>query len=270
MAQNNNGMFGAIPAPIYSDSVNSVSRATSITVDKITVLNQTTFVDFSVNQASVKTVGNGPPLLQTRVFTNDPGAFNGSGTGNKAILGIDLTGPLSNYESVEIEYINLQGDVEPIFGGSASNESPYINLQVDINGDGSSILLFSIINYDDSVPEQYSNGAYRIVDEVRATYNVSWNSDMTVNVVGVTNGADLGGITPVYSAGPNWQAKYWSFQDILAANPDAKIVNYRNLDNGFPVSAVIAGMSINSGDSAQQVFSSKLMTVLKINDKPFY
>ncbi len=257
----------ALPPSIYSDTANSNIRVTSLTTDKLSVLNQVLTADFSVNQAAVKTIGNGYPMLQTRVFTNDAGAFNGSGTGNKAIFGIDITGPLRDFESIEIVYQNLQGDVESIFGGAASNQSPYVNLQVDLDGDNSNVLLFSMINYV-SIPPPLS-GIYEILDAPR-TYKVSWNNTLAVNVVGVTSGSDLGGITPVYSGGVNWQAIYWSFQDIVDANPNAVIINYASEDGGFPIDCVVAGLSINSGDSSQQVFSSKLIRGLKINDHILY
>jgi hypothetical protein len=257
-----------IPPSIYSDTANSSIRSINIVTNELTILNQESCIDLSVNQASVKKVGN-YPLLQTRVFTNSPGGFNGGGTGNKSILGINMNGPLKNLKSIDMQFTNLQGGIAPIYGGTGFNQCPFVNLQVDINGDSSLILIFVLINYAAS-PIPPLSGIYEILS-IPDTYSASWNSGLAVNVVGVTNGVVLGGITPVYQPLPaSWPSTYWSFQDILQANPNAKIINFKSTDGGSPVDTVLSGMTLNSGDSAQQVFSSKLLTFLKINDTIIY
>lgn len=254
-----------VPPLLYPDSLTTVSRANNIVTGHLTVLTEKKFIDFSVNQAYVKTICGSYPMLQTRIFTNAIGGFNGSGTGNKSIMGIEMNDiKLSNFEYIKIIFQNLQGDVSQILGGNDSNQCPYINLQVDLHGDMSVILILVLINYANT-PIPPLSGIYESLGS--NFYSVSWTNDLAVNVVGVTNGTILGRLTPIYQPLPaSWPSTYWSFKDIINANPNAKIVNVNTLDGGTPINTITTGLLIISGESNQQQFSSKLITYLQINN----
>jgi hypothetical protein len=263
-----------IPPVIQPDLLLTNLRSDKIYTDSIISNIQTgsQFIDLSVNVAYVKAILNGYPMLQTTIYVNTPGSFNGPGTGNKSILGLNAYNytPLSDFQNIEIVFDNVQGTVSPLYGPSGTigsvNQAPYVNVVMDLGINGVYIIDICTDSLDSRISTRV--GKYETVGT--DLYKVSWNpQDFGVLVVGVgaSEGYKIGNISPIYTIGPNWFQTVWSFLDIVNANPGAQIVNVNSNDNGMPIGSRTAGIMINSGDASQQVFSSKIITNLKINNQ---
>jgi hypothetical protein len=89
--------------------------------------------DHSVNNTSYDvTLDRGRRVLELNVVggSNPAGGFNGSGDGNKVILGLkgyDGT-PLADLNRITLDYRTVSGD-----------QSPYVNLNIDLDCDGFSL-----------------------------------------------------------------------------------------------------------------------------------
>jgi len=179
-------------------------------------------VDHSVNQASA--VADGPPdplVLVTGEGTNEAGAFNGGGTGNKAIAGVPgLDGrALSAFEGISFEARSDQG-----------TQHAYLNVQVDLTcgGEATRILVVDAQTFGD--PEDLGEGwrSYAAAAD-EAQWKVVGGLDDLLPGHLESTGAALG--------------------PVLEAYPQACLRDADTGDGGMPAGEVTSAVMLVLGDS---------------------
>ena len=94
----------------------------------------------------------------------------------------------------------------------------------------------------------------------------AWDSTQNVRIVNSPNPtAAPGGVTPAFSAGPNWQANAYSFAALVAANPGAVFLDAFPSDGGMPAGAIMPALLLLSGDSGNLTKSGKQIVSLSLN-----
>ena len=216
-------------------------------------------------------------VLRTGAAVNPAGAYNGGGTGNKAIAGAaSFTGiansvPASSLVSVEYTFRNLLGPGGPFFipptGGTVT--TPYLNFLVDFGGGDLRIL----VACDDSLAPAITGSIGTYVNDGFNVLTYSWNAGMNVLIVNSPPNAVPGAVPPAVSVGATWPDNAYSWAALLAANPAATIVTafpanpafFPTGDGGMPVGAFMPGILLVSGDSGNVVKSGKRVLNWKIN-----
>jgi hypothetical protein len=232
------------------------------------------FPDFSANNARAYVIDQ-TIVLATGGSANPAGAFNGGGTGNKAIIGhpLGLLGiPAATLLSVEYTWRNLLGPGGPNFNPPtvATNVSPYMNLLVDFGGGDLRVLIIC----SDSITAAISLaiGSYSNPGGLN-TLTFGWSSAMAVVIVGAPPAAVPGGVPPLVTVGPGFLDNAYSWAALVAANPAAVILDafpgnaalFPLGDGGMPAGALVAGMVLVSGDSGNVIKSGKHVTSWKVN-----
>lgn len=232
----------------------------NINLGKKSSMTSASNLNFSVNSASADLYPDNTRVLRTGSRTNATGSYNGGGTGNKSISGtFSLEGePLSSLKSIEYSWTNLIGPEVP-----PTVLTPYINIQVDFDPNGSSNLKVLVV-CDDSLNASITNsiGVYGALVNNQRTY--SWDSSQNVLIVGQTPPGP-GGVAPDISVGASWLENSYKISDLIAANPDAKIVRQFVGDGGLPSGSQMTGIFIVSGDSGNVTKSGKLINYWEIN-----
>jgi hypothetical protein len=229
--------------------------------------------DFSVNSARVDVQTDGALNLRTGARTNAAGGFSGGGTGNKAItgiLGLD-GGALGSILSAEFTWENVVGPVGPFFNppGAPTPLSPYLNFVVDFDPNGAGDIRV-LVALDDSLNPAITAaiGTYSNPGGLnKLTFR--WEASMDVLIVGAPPALVPGGVAPNVSVGASWLENSYSFAALLAANPDAILVDAFSGDGGLPAGAITPALMILSGDSGNLTRSGKRLTSLKVNDIAF-
>lgn len=227
--------------------------------------------DHSVNGGAVDDFTKPNPILRTNTNINAVGAYNGAGLGNKAILGYWLAAPLALGLVVSVELLIEQLTPE---AGLVGNALPYLNMLVELNPVGSPGVL-SVFSFGD--PQNILNlGVYSTPAPNR--HRTIWTPTNFIQIV-ADKGAglpNLGPPTPV--AGPatipvsegtpqpaNWNTHDYSIANILAAYPNARIVNGASGDSGLPKSTVTAGLMVALGDSTNHLQNAVRVLDFKFN-----
>lgn len=226
--------------------------------------------DFSVNAAAVDGgYGDGSIVLRTGARTNAAGAFHGGGTGNKSIFGVfGFDGlPMGDLVSVAYTWRNVHGSGGPFFNPPAGPSvlTPYVNVIVDFDPFGVHDVRVLVL-LDDSLNlaitaaiGSYSNpGLLNVL-----TYG--WSSGLDCLIVGSTPGTVPGGVPAHVAVGPAWPERAYRWPDLVAAKPDAVLVDAFPADGGLPAGAVMPAILLVSGDSSNTQRSSKRISSLSVN-----
>ena len=166
--------------------------------------------DHSVNAASAGLV-NGVITLATRVRTNAPGGFNGSGVGNKAILGVSGYHklPLARLPAIVLDYRTASGKAGLSF-----------NMLVDLRCDGGEPKILVA----DGLPVG------------RSTTDLSKDAFHVVNNLDGKNK-------------PPWLSTTTTLNKVLAQFPNACLTDAVSADNGMPYGAGLSALLLILGDS---------------------
>ena len=231
-------------------------------------------IDFSVNNAAGDLI-DARLVLRTGGSANPTGAFNGGGTGNKAIVGypLGLAGiPMGALLSVDYTWTNLLGLGGPFFNPPTAVTviTPYLNFLVDFGGGNLRVLLACNDQLNPLITAAigtYSNpGGLNVL-----TY--AWSSAQAVCIVGSPPAAVPGGVVPLVSVGASFLENAYSWAALVAANPLARVIDAVPAnpvlsplgDGGIPVGALVAGIVIASGDSGNVIKSGKALSSWRVN-----
>jgi hypothetical protein len=238
-------------------------------------------VNLSVNNASAD-LGFDAFVLRTGgdgATPNVPGAFNGGGTGNKALLGLlGFSGmPLSALTSIEYTWTSQLGPVGPDYNppGGPSPTVPFINLIIDFNPVVGDLRVISLL--DSSLTPAIVNaiGTYANPGGLN-TLTYSWDETLDVLIVNSPPNPTPGGVPPSVTVGPSWPANAYSWAALKAANPSAIFVDafpanpvfFPTGDGGSPAGAIMPALLLVSGDSGNLTRSGKHILDWKINGVP--
>lgn len=226
--------------------------------------------DFSVNAAALNGgYDDGSVVLRTSARTNAAGAYNGGGTGNKAIGGVfGFNGlPIGDLEAIAYTWENVDGEGGPFFvpPSGTSVVTPYINFIVDFDPLGAGDLKVCVV-LDDSL-----NAA--ITASLGTFSNPGGNNILTYAWDGLTQNILIvgqvppapGGVAADVSVGAGWLENSYDWQEIIAANPDAILVDAFTDDGGLPASAVTPAIMCVSGDSGNVLRSGKKISAFSVN-----
>lgn len=231
-------------------------------------------IDFSVNSAAGDLI-DARLVLRTGASANPTGAFNGGGTGNKAIVGypLGLAGiPMGALLSVDYTWTNLLGLGGPFFNPPTAVTviTPYLNFLVDFGGGNLRVLVACNDQLNPLITAAigtYSNpGGLNVL-----TY--AWSSAQAVCIVGSPPAAVPGGVVPSVSVGVSFLENAYSWAALVAANPLARVIDAFPAnpvlsplgDGGMPVGALVAGIVIASGDSGNVIKSGKALSSWRVN-----
>ena len=223
-------------------------------------------LDLSVNHARVSTPYGDVSVLQTSTGTNALGAYNGTGTGNKAILGFKGLGsgagtPLASIVSVVFDWMPLT--ITPPIPPPAVL---YANLVVDLGipvppGPPGGLHIF-VIDTDPAVAGPLNVGTITspAPGVLRMTHLTASNY---VQIVDAPPALPL--LTPALGGAP-WQTASYKYSDILAVYPSAKLVDAITGDLGMPKSpTVTTALMLLQGDSTQLQMLASAMLSMKVN-----
>lgn len=211
-------------------------------------------LDCSVNSGRVSELYTAAPVLHTQPAANPAGGFNGGGTGNKAILGLEVGDglPLGALQSLSWTWLDL----------SFTNAGPfetYSNLVVDVNGDGSLYKVF--VNDPASVPALLNTTNVTNGDgSVTSSVVVPANLFLIVN--------DLAGVVPVVNLGPSWLNHGYALADVLAVYPNAKLKAVNSGDGGLPAATRTPAWMLLTGDSGNHRLIAMRITGAAFNGAP--
>lgn len=231
-------------------------------------------IDFSVNNAAGDLI-DARLVLRTGGSANPTGAFNGGGTGNKAIVGypLGLAGiPMGALLSVDYTWRNLLGLGGPFFNPPTvvTVITPYLNFLVDFGAGNLRVLLACNDQLNPLITAAigtYANpGGLNVL-----TY--AWSSAQAVCIVGSPPAAVPGGVVPSVSVGVSFLENAYSWAALAAANPLARVIDAFPAnpvlsplgDGGMPVGALVAGIVIASGDSGNVIKSGKALSSWRVN-----
>lgn len=226
--------------------------------------------DYSVNAAGV----DGPftdsrIVLRTGSRPNAAGAYNGGGTGNKSIFGVlGFSGlPIADLKTIRYVWRNVTGPGGPFFipPGAPTVVTPYANVVVDFDPNGAGdIRLLTVL--DDSLNPAITNSIGTYTNNGSNELTFAWDgATQNVLLVGSPPNPVPGGVTPDVSVGAAWPDNSYSWQDLVAANPDAKLVDVWANDGGLPAGAVVPPILLASGDSGNVVASGKAVLEFAVN-----
>lgn len=199
--------------------------------------------DFSVNKASVENAWSAQPVIKTQTGVNTAGGFNGGGTGNKSILGInagvDLL--LSLLTSIAFTW-------RPLVPYNPTPFKPYVNLIVELGAPAPPG--FKILVIDPSALA--SLNTHTTINNGDGTFTTTWNA--TANNIQVVN--DVPGYPPGVPVpavnlvpGGSWLNRSYTLASIASAYPLAALRRVSSLDGGLPVATVTPPFLIVGGDS---------------------
>lgn len=225
--------------------------------------------NFSVNAAAVNGgYDDGSVVLRTGTATNPGGAFNGGGTGNKSIGGVfGFNGlPIGDLEAIEYVWENVDGPGGPFFipPSGTSVQTPYINFLVDFDPLGAGNIKVCVM-LDDSLNAAITAAIGSFVNNGSNVLTYGWDGlTQDILIVGQVPPAP-GGVAANVSVGPSWLENSYTWQDIIAANPDAILVDAFSGDGGLPAAAVTPAIMVASGDSGNVVRSGKKISAFSVN-----
>lgn len=197
---------------------------------------------------------------------NEPGGFQDTGIGNKALYSYyDYDGILA----MDIPTIKM------VWENKIGTKEPYIQFLLDLNGDGSNVKICSLdatLTSDaptDPSPTGPVNSDFTVADlggdRYQYDFDVSVNSLHVVGPFGIPD-PDLVGITPFTGIESSfWFNRNYKMADIVAAYPNAKIINDEKADGGFPAGQPLMGaIIIGLGGSSTVTEEEKIIEEFKI------
>jgi hypothetical protein len=225
-------------------------------------------IDISVNKAQVDNAQSASPIMTVKTGTNNAGAFNGGGLGNKAILGIQGfdTMPLSALATLEIVWREMEaGHPNPI------QVEVYANLIVEPDPIGApgTFRIFSISN---TLPPIFD---FTVTPLGPGRWDYSWTASSPTNFVQVVGpvvgpppppfGTSFPPVVPFISNGPAFFSQAFRMSDILASYPNARLRDASTGDGGMPKTTVTPAILIIVGDSNNVTMASRLIEEVKLN-----
>ncbi len=212
------------------------------------------WVNVSVNAAGAIVTSVGLELWTHAISGNAPGGFVGTGIGNKAICGSDfLDGlSLSALTSLSIRFANRTP------GNSSLLNTPYINLVIDLHGDGTQFKI--------GVLDVALNPSLSLLTDVSVAGPTdheilrSWVGGGKIKIVN-----ELAGVSPVISLGVGWLNKVFVISDIIAEYPNAKLASAFPGDNGLPADLSLPSILLVLGDSNYALYSRVLVRSVSVN-----
>lgn len=229
-------------------------------------------IDVSVNKAHVDNPQSTVPVLVTKTGTNNAGGFNGGGLGNKAMLGIQgFNGmPLSELQSVVWIWQELEAAHPDPLGLRV-----YANLIIEPDPIGFPGVYKVLVLSDTLAP---------IIDVISTplgggSWKITWPTDskklvFCVNPAGLPappNPVESVWVSPppgvpFFSAVNNmYFTQLFAMADILAAYPNARLVDASSGDGGLPHTTVTPALMIIVGDSNNVVMVSRLIKQVQVN-----
>ena len=215
------------------------------------------FSNLSVNAAGAHHVEGWE--MWTHAIVGNPNVagnkgFHGTGAGNKAMLGTDFVDgmPLGDFTALSFRYALRTAGNDHILG------RPYVNLLIDVNGDGS---LYKIGVLDAATNPQLN--LLTDVADAGATdheYTRSWIGGGKIKIVN-----ELAGVTPSIDLGAGWLNKVFLIPDILAQYPDAKLTRAFPADNGLPADLTMPPLWLVVGDSNYTRYSRVIVREVRVN-----
>ena len=228
-------------------------------------------VDFSVNEARGYLVPGNGLVLRTSSRTNATGAFNGGGTGNKAMAGsFAYDGlPIGALASVSFSWRNLLGPSGPfaIPAQSVTTVTPSVNLIVDFGGGNLSVVVFGTDQLNPAIVAACGT----FTNDGLGTISMTWSgATQDALIVNAPPNPVPGGVLPNVSVGPLWLENSYPWSALVAANPAAVIRNAFVNDGGLPSGALMPGIFLASGDSGTLIKSGKHVTQFNVNGAPVF
>jgi hypothetical protein len=228
-------------------------------------------LDVSVNKSNVDNAQSSSPILTTRTGLNLVGAYNGGGVGNKAILGIQGFNGMPVGELNTIEFIWREME--------AAHTNPlalrvYVNLIIEPDPIGFPGV-YKILTIQDTL------GVVNVIPTPigPGRWDYKWPTDanklfLCVNpaglpappnpVLSVWTNPPPG--VPFFTAVDNtYFTQTFRLADIVAAYPNAILVDASSGDGGLPNSSVIPAFLVVVGDSSNALLSSRLIEQVKVN-----
>jgi len=239
-------------------------------------------IDLSVNSAAIdfgwkSNLSNCSAVMRTGGILNPPGGFNGGGTGNKSVLGARniLHGkPISSIVSTSFKWRNILGSGGSFYNPPAAPTvtDPYMNFLVDFDPLGAGDLRVLVFCDSGNAPIiANAIGTYSNPGGLN-TLEYSWNNTQDVLIVNAPPNPVPGGVPVHINNGPIWLNKSYKWSAIVAANPTAIFVDAFPATFGAPggdvgsaAGALIAAISINSGDSLNVGKSGKNIVEWLVN-----
>lgn len=229
--------------------------------------------DLSVNAARV--VGGysgGAVVMSTGSSTNPAGAFNGGGVGNKSIFGVfGFDGlPIGDLSDIEYVWTNVDGPagINYLPAEPTTVVTPFINLIVDFDPNGSGDIRVLVISTDQLNPSiNDSVGTY--VNDGSNVLTYSWSSNQNALIVLAPPNPVPGGVAPDVTVGASWLENSYRWSDLVAANPDAVLVDAFSADGGLPAGVVTPSILLVSGDSGNVNRSGKRISSFSVNGQEF-
>jgi hypothetical protein len=229
-------------------------------------------VDLSVNKANVDNAQSTAPVLTTRTGTSTAGAYNGGGTGNKAILGIQgFDGfPLSALLSLEVVWKEVAPAQNPLA------MEVYVNLIVEPDpvGHPGVYKIFVVSNTDAPIL------CFTETIPTPGTHDYTWLPAPPVPVMGPNVVQVVGPVSPnTFKIGADpaipsfnpvppgtiWQSQCFTIASILAQYPSARLRDVNSGDGGLPAATVTPAILIIVGDSGNTIMASRLIEHVRVN-----
>jgi hypothetical protein len=199
--------------------------------------------DFSVNKASVDNAWSAFPVIKTQTGVNAAGGYNGGGTGNKAILGVDVGDGL-----LLSAFTGLAYTWRPMVPYVATPLLPYINLIVELGAPAPAG--YKILNIDPNAPPALNSQT--TINNGDGTFTTTFNSATNfIQVVNDVPGYPPGNPVPAVNLAPAgiWTTRSYRISDIVAAYPTATLRKVASGDGGLPIATVTPAMLVIGGDS---------------------
>jgi len=218
--------------------------------------------DFSVNKASVENAWSTTPVLKTQTGLNAAGGFNGGGTGNKSILGIDVANGALLATLVSVVYT-----WRPLVPYVFTPFQPYVNLIVELGlpaPAGFKILVIDPVALPAlNTCTTVNNGDGTFTTTFLAAANF-------IQVVNDVPGYPPGVPVPAVNLAPlgTWLNRSYTLASIVAAYPLAAFRRVSSLDGGLPVATITPAMMLIGGDSGNNRIEAWELINIQFNGAP--
>ncbi|MGB1278222.1 MAG: hypothetical protein ACPG77_20925, partial [Nannocystaceae bacterium] len=216
------------------------------------------FSNLSVNAAGAVRTEEGWEMW-THAITGNPNivgnkGFHGGGAGNKSMFGTDfVTGmALADLTSLSFDYALRTAGNDHILG------RPYVNLLIDMNGDGSLLKI--------GVFDVASNALLNLLTDAVTSgpkdheYTRTWVGGGKIKIVN-----ELAGVTPAIDLAAGWLNKVFEIADIVAQYPNAKLARAFPADNGLPADLTMPPLWLVVGDSNYARYSRVIIREVRVN-----
>lgn len=215
--------------------------------------------DFSVNKASVDNAWSANPVIKTQTGTNAAGGFNGGGTGNKTILGINVGDGLALGALNTIEYT-----WRPLVPYVTTPFQPFVNLVCELGAPAPAGYKILVID-PAAVP---ALNVCTTVNNGDGTFTTTWDASIhflqvVLDVPGYPPGVPL----PAVNLNPvgSWLNRSYDIAAIAAAYPLAALRRAASADGGMPAATITPAFMIVGGDSGNNRIQAWEITEIFFN-----